>query len=127
MFGLFAFHSARASVVIAKQPTCTWLRIDPRRDHRPGRDAGGEPTTTARPRGCEPPDEERREPERQQDQPRVAEDREAEHGACRDRVPGRPSLVGDEREQGDRREEEPVDDLAIDVHVVPDRRTDGAS
>ena len=91
--GLFAFQSAFESVVIVKQPTCTWFRI-----------AHGAIVTTAAPRArrtrsrssrrAPPPDEVRGEHEREAEQARVAEDRQPGDGAGGQRQ--RPGGTGGE-------------------------------
>jgi len=72
------------------------------------------------PRALEWKGDERGEHEREERQPGVTEDREAR---CRSEREGQQSslpLRDDEREQRDYREEQPVQDLAVQVHVVPD-------
>ena len=127
--GLFAFHIARPSVVIAKQPTLTLLRTS----H--GATATAAPATTSagddggRARARQSPGEVDARTGRDEHEPRVPEHREPADDAeqrARRRV-GRSATS--ERQQHERRGAELVDDLAVDVDVVPDeirvQRRDG--
>ena len=58
--------------------------------------------------------------ERQRVEPHVAEDREPEHGAERQRAPPAEPLRRPQRQEHRRRREQVVEDLAVHVHVVPD-------
>ena len=119
MSRLFAFQSARASVVIVKQPTATLLRTshgatastqatsdDARGD--PGR-AGRRPTKNAQATSG------------RKTRRVFAEDREPADDAERAREPAASARSATtQRQQDERRREQLVEDLAVDVDVVPD-------
>ena len=73
------------------------------------------------------PEEEREEHERQRRQPDVPEDRHAEHPAEGGGEDERAARGERELEQQDRGREQAVEDLPVDVNVVPDRGTDARS
>ena len=127
---LFAFHSARASVVSVAQPTAFLLRTThglttraatPRRTttasaaRRSGRMS--QATNTARASG-------------EQGEARVRENGQSGDRTRRGDVPQRALLGGDENRERERGRQESVQHLAVDVNVVPDeirmqRRDDG--
>ena len=83
-------------------------------------DAAGEDDADDRPRPVLPADQERAADQRQEEQARVAEDRQAERDAEDGGQPERPPAGEDQHEQDDRGGEELVEDLAVLVDVVPD-------
>ena len=66
------------------------------------------------------PREVERERDGEEDEPRVAEDRDPGDGSGGGRERERPALVGRERAEREHGQDEPVEQLAIQVDVVPD-------
>ena len=66
------------------------------------------------------PREVERERDGEEDEPRVAEDRDPGDGSCGGRERERPALVGGERAEHEHGQDEPVQQLAVQVDVVPD-------
>ena len=131
MFSLFAFHSARVSVVRTKQPTEASFRAihGVTTSAAPASDRSTDEERS--PRGPERPRDERGEHEREQCQSRVAEDREADARAEGEREEELHGARQPQRQKRDRREQQLIEDLAVQVHVVPDEegmeRRDGRS
>ncbi len=92
---------------------------DPRHDHERGHPdderSGGD--RVAEPRA---PCDVEREHEGEKDEPRVAENRDPGDGSGDRRERERPALVGGERAQHEHGQDEPVQQLAIQMDVVPD-------
>ncbi len=120
MLALFAFQSAFVSVESVKQPTDTSFRTA----HGSERDHARADAERRREHDSPLPEHEAGADERQEQEPRVAEDPEREHDPERERhradVPARP-VGGGQRQVDDRGREHLVDDLAVDVDVVPDQ------
>ena len=66
------------------------------------------------------PCEVERERDGEEDEPRVAEDRDPGDGSCSSRERERPALVGGERAEHQHSQDEPVQQFTIQVDVVPD-------
>ena len=117
---LFAFQSARESVVTAQQPTSAFVRTT----HGITRTAA--PASTAADASTvvrERPARHSRyadHDERQRLEAHVAEDRDPQHGAERERAPPAEPLRRPQGQEDRRGREEVVEDLAVHVHVVPD-------
>ena len=118
--GLFAFHIARPSVVIAQQPTSSLLRISHGATTTPAPTSTSPQTSAlARARGQAKREIHRAE-NRHEDEPAVPEQREARHDAEERGEPSRGPLGDHERQEDERRRAHLVDDLAVDMDVVPD-------
>ena len=94
---------------------------DPGREHERCTGTDGEQRSEAAVREPEPDHQPHAEHEWKQSQPRIAEDGQAEDGSQRRRPPERaPAFGSDQRDEDERRRQEPVEDLAVQVNVVPD-------
>ena len=118
--GLFAFQSALVSVVIAAQPIETSFRTSHGVTTRTAAATVAPPTSSARLARARGPRDVDGERERKQREARVAEDRQARHGTGRRAERRRAALEREQAEQRQRGEQEAVEDLAVDVDVVPD-------
>ena len=94
---------------------------DPRHEHQRRRRADEQERGETMLGEAEPHHEPDAEHERKQEQPRVSEDGEAEDAAERGRPPeGATALGRNQCDEDDRGGEQLVEDLAVQVHVVPD-------